>query len=170
MASCASCNQPLEPESAFCGFCGAAVLTAVDVSEAPTQTPPPTTPPPRGPTLGTASPGPTSPPRHAHAPSLTQRGFFASLFDFSFTSLITTKIIKVLYVISVIFIGLFSLAFVFYAFHVSPTLGLVVLIIVAPLEALFWLIYTRVIMELFIALFRIAENTSELVAQGRVAG
>jgi hypothetical protein len=42
-----------------------------------------------------------------------------------------------------------------------------VLIIVAPLVALLWLIYTRVILELFIALFRIAENTSELVAQGR---
>jgi hypothetical protein len=103
-------------------------------------------------------------------PVLTHRGFFASLFDFSFTSLVTTRIIKVLYVISVIVIGLISLAFVVVSFHQSATLGLVVLVIVAPLEALFWLIYTRVIMELFIALFRIAENTSELVAQGRAAG
>ena len=33
-----------------------------------------------------------------------QKGFFASLFDLSFTSFITTRVIKVLYVITLVFL------------------------------------------------------------------
>jgi hypothetical protein len=40
-----------------------------------------------------------------------------------------------------------------------------VLLILAPLFALVSLIYTRVLLEVIIALFRIMENTSELVAR-----
>ncbi len=98
--------------------------------------------------------------------SLTRRGFFGSLFDLSFTSLITTKIIKVLYLLSIFLIGLTALVFVIAAFHQSSTVGLLVLVVVAPIMSMFYLIYTRVILELVIALFRIMENTGELVAQG----
>jgi hypothetical protein len=165
MATCANCNQPLEPDSAFCGFCGAAVSATTEMSGARDQT----VPPAGGPTPGAGYGRPVPPPSQPATanPVLTNRGFFASLFDFSFTSLVTTKIIKALYVISVIVIGLSSLGLVVAAFHRSAAAGLVVLIIVAPLVALLWLIYTRVILELFIAHFPIAENTSELVAQGR---
>jgi len=188
MATCANCNQPLEPDSAFCGFCGAAVSATTEMSGARDQT----VPPAGGPTPGAGYGRPVPPPSQPATanPVLTNRGFFASLFDFSFTSLVTTKIIKALYVISVIVIGLSSLGLVVGAVHPRAAAGrvglvcrtrgvvgaatpgrapagLVVLIIVAPLVALLWLIYTRVILELFIALFRIAENTSELVAQGR---
>jgi hypothetical protein len=37
------------------------------------------------------------------------QGFLASLFDISFSSLITTKVIKVLYLLSMIIIGLLAL-------------------------------------------------------------
>ena len=39
-----------------------------------------------------------------------QKGFLASLFDPSFSSLITTKVIKVIYILSMILIGLGALA------------------------------------------------------------
>jgi len=93
-----------------------------------------------------------------------QQGFFKSLFDLSFTSLITTKIIKVLYVLAMIGIAFYALIFTVAAFQASSALGLLVLVVGAPLFALAALIYARVLLEVFIALFRIMENTSELVA------
>lgn len=97
-----------------------------------------------------------------------QSGFFAALFDLSFTSLVTTRIIKVLYVLAIIVIALYALFFIAAGFHQSSTDGLLVLVIGAPLFALFSLIYTRVLLEVFIALFRIMENTGELVARANV--
>jgi uncharacterized membrane protein len=93
-----------------------------------------------------------------------RKGFFGSLFDFSFTSLVTTRIIKVLYVLAIIVIGLYALVFVLAGFNRSATAGAVVLLIIAPLFALVSLVYTRVLLEVIIALFRIMENTSELVS------
>jgi len=98
---------------------------------------------------------------------LTQRGFFASLFDVSFTSLVMTKIIRVLYILSMIWIGFYALVFIIAAFHTGETAGLVVLFIIAPAISLLFLIYTRLVLEISIAIFRIMENTSELVAQSR---
>ncbi|HET6510106.1 MAG TPA: DUF4282 domain-containing protein [Baekduia sp.] len=86
-----------------------------------------------------------------------ERGFFSSLFDLSFTSFVTTKIIKVIYVLSLILIGLFALAFIVAAFQDSAAAGLFVLIIAAPLGALLYTIYTRVILEFIIQVFRIGE-------------
>jgi Domain of unknown function (DUF4282) len=96
-----------------------------------------------------------------------EKGFFGSLFDISFSSLITTKVIKVLYVISLIVIGLFALFFVIGAFASSAALGVVTLIILAPLGALLYAVYTRVILEFIIVVFRIAEYNGELVALTR---
>jgi uncharacterized membrane protein len=95
------------------------------------------------------------------------KGFFGSLFDLSFTSLVTTRIIKVLYVLAIILIGLYALVFIAGGFSNSTSVGIVVLLIIAPIFTLVSLIYTRVLLEVIIALFRIMENTSELVARAR---
>jgi hypothetical protein len=97
---------------------------------------------------------------------MPEKGFFASLFDIGFTSLITTRVIKVLYVLSMVLIGLWALILVIVSFANDPASGIFVLLIVAPLGALLYLIWTRVFMELIIVLFRIMENTAALVAQG----
>jgi Domain of unknown function (DUF4282) len=97
-------------------------------------------------------------------------GFFRSLFDLSFTSLVTTRIIKVLYVLAMIVIGLYALGFIALGFGHSAADGILVLVIGAPLFALISLVYTRVLLEVFIALFRIMENTGELVARASTLG
>jgi hypothetical protein len=97
-------------------------------------------------------------------------GFFGSLFDLSFTSLVTTRIIKVLYVLAIVVIGLYTLVFIAAGFSHSTADGIVVLVIGAPIFALISLIYTRVLLEVVIALFRIMENTGELVARTGTAG
>ncbi len=92
------------------------------------------------------------------------RGFFASLFDISFTSLITTKLIKVLYVLSLVAIGITYFAFVVSAFAASAGLGALVLLIVGPLMALFWTVFVRVSLEVVVALFRVMETNVEIAA------
>lgn len=85
---------------------------------------------------------------------MNSRGFLSSLFDLSFTSLVTTKVIKLIYVLSMIAIGLVALGFVVGAFAQSAGLGVVTLLVLAPLVSLFYLIYVRVFLEVVIALFR----------------
>jgi uncharacterized membrane protein len=99
-----------------------------------------------------------------------RKGFFGSLFDLSFTSLVTTRIIKVLYVLAIILIGFYALVFIAGGFSNSTPVGVLVLLIIAPLFTLISLIYTRVLLEVIIALFRIMENTSELVARANALG
>ena len=101
---------------------------------------------------------------------MPEQGFLASLFDVEFKSLITTKVIKVLYILSMIGIGLVALAFVVAAFNNNAAAGLLVLIIVAPLMSLLYLIYVRVLLEIVIAVFRIMETNTELVALQRGSG
>ena len=98
-----------------------------------------------------------------------EKGFFASLFDVSFSSLITTKVIKVLYVLSMVLIGLMALVIVASAFTQSVGAGVFTLLILAPLAALLYLIYVRVILEVIICVFRIMETNVELVGLQRAA-
>jgi hypothetical protein len=100
---------------------------------------------------------------------MQERGFFGALFDVSFTSFITTRIIKVLYIITLVVIGLGALGVVVAAFANSVAGGLFTLIIVAPLVGLLYVIYTRVILEVLMAIFRIMELNAEQVALMRQA-
>jgi hypothetical protein len=97
------------------------------------------------------------------------KGFLASLFDTSFANLVTPRVIKVIYIISMVVIGLAALFWIGAAFSQSAAFGLLVLVIAAPLLSLLYLIYTRVLLEVIIALFRIMETNTELVALQRAA-
>jgi hypothetical protein len=97
-----------------------------------------------------------------------QRGFFASLFDVSFRSLITPRIIKVIYILAMVLIGIMTLIGVIAALVTladEPAAGIVFLILV-PIFALLYLVYARVALEVVIALFHIMQNSSELVRLG----
>jgi hypothetical protein len=101
-----------------------------------------------------------------------EQGFLAALFDISFSSLVTTRVIKVLYVLSMVIIGIIALVFVGGAFSNSVASGIIVLLIVAPLLSLLYLIYVRVLLELVLVIFRILETNTELVQlqRGQAAG
>jgi Domain of unknown function (DUF4282) len=160
---CTSCGMSKDPGGAYCVHCGAPV-TASAATGAGAMPLPQAPPPPEQ--AGTRAPSSSASGVGHDAGLRTQRGFFASLFDVSFTSLVMTKIIKALYVLSMIWIGLSALLYIILAFHTSGALGLLMLFIIAPAISLLLLIYTRLLLELSIAIFRIMENTSELVAQG----
>lgn len=103
------------------------------------------------------------------------KGFFGSLFDLSFRHFVTAKVVSFLYVISLIFVilnALFSagyLAVLLGAFLSaatdSPALGwvsgILLFLVAAPLLTLLSVVYVRVLLEIVVVLFRIADNTAE---------
>ncbi len=86
------------------------------------------------------------------------RGFLSALFDFSFTSFVTTKIIKALYVLIFVLVVLTALLFTFSAFRSSATFGLLTLVIGDPLFILIVMAFWRLILEGSMVVFRIAED------------
>jgi uncharacterized membrane protein YvbJ len=58
---------------------------------------------------------------------LTQNGFFASLFDFSFKEFITLKLLKILYIIAIIVNGLIAFSLILKGLEGSPTTAIIFL-------------------------------------------
>lgn len=140
MANCAKCGAALLQGAVFCGSCGASV------------------PPP-------------APAARISPPISMQQGagFFASLFDFSFTEFITTKMIKFLYVVGMLLAGLLAVVFIIGGFSRGAGYGIAALIF-SPLVFLVYVILARVWLEIIIVIFRIAEHTAEIAKQRGQAG
>ncbi|MGZ4437659.1 MAG: DUF4282 domain-containing protein [Nocardioidaceae bacterium] len=96
------------------------------------------------------------------------KGFFRSLVDFNFTSFITLKFLKVYYAIAFGLIMLLGLIF-FVAFLARGGAFVVLAIIGVPLLTLFYLILTRMGLEMTALFFRIGENSS-LMARALAGG
>jgi hypothetical protein len=94
------------------------------------------------------------------------KGFVSSLFDFGFTSFVAPKVIKVLYVLIMIVLGLGALGIVLEAFLVRAVLGIFALVIVAPLYFFILLALYRIVLELFMVIFRIAEDVRTIRDRG----
>jgi hypothetical protein len=94
------------------------------------------------------------------------RGFLSALFDFSFTSFVTTRIIKVLYVLILVLVSLVALFYTIIAFRLSPGFGLLVLIIADPLYIIIVMAFWRLLLEAFVVLFRIAEDIHAMRERG----
>ena len=90
------------------------------------------------------------------------KNFIRSLFDFSFRSFITGRVIPVLYVLMMISIIIEAVFFIALTFQFSSGLGILVLLIGAPIYLLISLIFLRVLLELIMVIFRIAENVHTL--------
>lgn len=90
---------------------------------------------------------------------LEAKGFFAALFDFSFTSFITLRFLKVIYAILVTLILLGGLFFLIGALTQGAGAAILGLIAV-PVVTLLYLVIARIYMELVALFFRIGENTS----------
>ena len=91
-------------------------------------------------------------------------GFFRALFDLSFNHFVTPKIVKVVYVVGLVLIGLLTLVVFFSAFRhfgdgfgASPLLG-VVQLLAAPLLGIFYLAFFRMSLELYYAVIRLSED------------
>jgi hypothetical protein len=95
-----------------------------------------------------------------------EKGFLGSLFDFSFNSFVTPKIIKVLYVLFTIWTVLWALIILRFGFHYGLAAGIFVLLVVEPIFILLTLGVYRVILEAFMVVFRIYEETKKIRERG----
>ena len=85
------------------------------------------------------------------------RSGFASLFDFSFTSFATPSLIRLLYIVGTVLIGLYYVGIVIVMFSNSALIGLVALIFGAVV-ALFMMALLRVSLEFYFAVVRMSED------------
>src|SRR5689334_5204784 len=145
MAFCGKCGAQLHENATFCAACG------TPTGDAATTTPGATTPVATH--MATAVPG--------------QRGFFGSLFDLSFTSFVTMKVIKVLFVLAIIGAALVAISLVAFSNTPYGNLPPVVAIILAPILFFVYVLLARVWMEILMVTFRIEQYVAELVQQGR---
>jgi len=119
--------------------------------------------PPSGAPMG--SPAMGGPPM-GRAQAADARGFLGALFDLSFTSFVTTKIIKVLYALILVMVSLSALVFTISAFRSSAVSGLLVLVIGDPLFIIIVMAFWRLVLESFVVVFRIAEDVRALRERG----
>ena len=89
-------------------------------------------------------------------------GFWEALFDFSFSKFVTVELVRVLYILAIIFAALVAIwAAVSSFFNYGLLMGVfsaamaVVGFVLAVLVARVWL-------EIFVVLFRIADHTREI--------
>jgi len=94
------------------------------------------------------------------------RGFLGALFDFGFTSFVTPKVIKVLYMLIVAGTVLSALVFTIVVFKASAMFGFLMLIFGDPLFILIVLAIYRIILEFFMVTFRVAEDIRALRERG----
>lgn len=116
-------------------------------------------PPPVGPT----QPGygmPAYPSPSSQPPNVSGGGFFAALFDFSFSSFVTPKIVKLVYVLATIAVALLYLVFVITAFTKNAGAGVVVLLLGA-VGALVYLAFIRMTLEFYFAIVRMSQDINE---------
>ena len=96
------------------------------------------------------------------------KGLLRSLFDFSFTSLITTKIIRFVYLLLVVLITLGALGIFLGGLASGTTSGVLTSLIFVPLGYLVYLTLTRMWMEILIVVFRMGDDVHAIRMRGEV--
>jgi hypothetical protein len=82
---------------------------------------------------------------------------------------VTTKLIKVIYALGMVIAALAALMLAATGFTQGGLVGIAMLVIVAPIVFLLTVIYSRVLLEIIIVVFRMAEHLAEIAEQGRKA-
>ncbi|MFN2189406.1 MAG: DUF4282 domain-containing protein [Candidatus Promineifilaceae bacterium] len=96
-----------------------------------------------------------------------------AIFDFSFTHFVTTKLVKLLYAIALIFIviGFLTMIVAGFVSMFNDSFGSgLALLCMSPFVLLIYVLLARVWSEFLIVIFRISENISLLVEQGQEKG
>jgi len=95
------------------------------------------------------------------------KGFLGSLFDFSFTSFVTPKIIKVIYVLVTIWTVIWALIFLSFGFKYGGAAGgFFTLLVVDPILVVLTLGVYRMVLELFMVVHRMHEELKAIRERG----
>ncbi len=107
------------------------------------------TPPPTDPYGQPAAPPPGGPP--------AGKGFFGALFDFSFEYFVTPMIVKAVYMLSIVALGIGWLVFLAASFSQSAGAGVFVLIL-GPIAIVLYLCLIRMTLEFYLAVTRMSQD------------
>jgi hypothetical protein len=118
--------------------------------QAPILPPPPPSPPP------SYTPAPQPPP-DGPAQSVDPAGFLKALFDFSFSTFITPKVVRFVYMLATGLLVVAWLAWLAAGFAGSAAYGLLVLLI-GPVVMLVYLALIRMTLEFYLAITRMSED------------
>jgi len=113
-----------------------------------------------------ADQGATPQSRTSHATAKGAKGFVGSLFDFGFTSFVTPKVVKVVYVLIMAGLALAEVGYLLFAFKESTIFGIISLLILCPLSFFVYLALWRILLELFIVIFRISDDLRSIRERG----
>ncbi|MCK0113895.1 DUF4282 domain-containing protein [Ornithinimicrobium sp. F0845] len=91
------------------------------------------------------------------AEAIDAKGFFSALLDWRFHTLITPKIVSIVYLIGMVLIGLMWLVSLISGFTTEPLVGLFVLII-GPVIGLIYLAFWRMTLEFYFAVVRMSDD------------
>ncbi|HEY6310726.1 MAG TPA: DUF4282 domain-containing protein [Streptosporangiaceae bacterium] len=94
------------------------------------------------------------------------RGFLGALFDFGFTSFVTPKVVRVLYMLITIGTVVSALVFTIVVFKASTPFGVLTLLFGDPLFILIVMAIYRMILEFFMVTHRAAEDLRALRERG----
>ena len=132
--------------------------------------PPPAAPyglPPGGPpAMALPSAGAGVPPQPSMSrQAMEEKSFFSSLFDFSFSSFITLRVIRVLYVIVLVLLGLGSIVQFVSLIIAFKAIGVVLAVVFVPIFFFLDLIAARIGMEVLILIFDIGKDVRTIRQQ-----
>jgi hypothetical protein len=129
-----------------------------------TPPPPPgaTPPPPPG---GGFAPAPAPAPAFAPATMPNDPSFWKKLFELDFRHFVTPSVVKVLYILWIVMASIYGLILLIagLAGLGDTDGGSIIFVLLAPIGWFLMVVYGRVIIEVFIALIRTAQNTTILV-------
>jgi hypothetical protein len=94
------------------------------------------------------------------------RGFLGALFDFGFTSFVTPKVVRVLYMLITIGTVVSALVFTIIVFKASTPFGVLTLLFGDPLFILIVMAIYRMVLEFFMVTHRAAEDLRALRERG----
>jgi Zn-dependent protease with chaperone function len=98
------------------------------------------------------------------------KGLLRSLFDFGFTSLITTKIIRFVYALLVVLYTLGAFGLFIAGLASGSATGVFAALILVPLGYIVYLILIRMWMEFLIVVFRIGDDIHAIRVGGQMGG
>ena len=99
----------------------------------------------------------------------TPSGGFGTMLDLSLTRFITIGMIKVIYILAMVCLGLTWLGVVLTSVR-GGFLGFLVGFVAATVVSVLYLLMVRVWLELIVVIFRIGENTSMMAGRSMYAG
>jgi hypothetical protein len=160
---CERCGSAEADDAVYCSSCGA--LLAPPAPPASTET--------RQFRVTTASAGPLRQPARASSPGSPDDGsgtFISALFDIDFKSFVAIKVIKVVYVLIMILLGLSAVSYAIFAFRIDTLFGVISLVILCPLYFFICLALWRIVLEVIVVVFRIAEDLHAIRLRGDAPG